>query len=124
MRRHERYGLLDAGQLDDVQRRELRQRILDRCIDLQWLGYACHASAEAVHEQPMRKRRERCLRRQLYGDFMPRGILLRFHWKLRSEEAQWYRQHVFYGGRVFLRPLLGRRALLQFGLHGTMPDLQ
>ena len=112
MRRHERYGLLDAGQLGDVQRCELRQRILDRCIDLQWLGYVCYASAEAVHEQPMRKRWERCLRRQLYGDFMPHGILLRFHWKLRSEEAQWYRQHVFYGGRVFLCPLFRGRALL------------
>ena len=87
MRRHEWDSLSDARQLDDVQRRELRQWIRRLRIDLQWIGYVYYTSAKDVREQSMRKRRERCLRRQLYGGFLPDWDLLRFDRKLRSEEA-------------------------------------
>jgi hypothetical protein len=44
MRRHECFGLPDAGHIDNMQGSELRQRICHRCIDVQWLRRVWHAS--------------------------------------------------------------------------------
>ena len=118
------HGLPDAGQLDGVSGRRLRERIRHGGIDVQWLRHLRHTDAHSMRKQPVRDRWQWGLRRQLHVDLLRHRLLLQFHRFLCPEETQRSRQHVLRRHRVFIWPLLLRRDLLQLGLHGAMPKLQ
>jgi hypothetical protein len=87
MRWDECDGLPYAWQLDGMPGRQLHARILHSGIDLQWFRHLRHADARSVRKQPVRKRWQRSLCRQLHVDLLRHRLLLQFHWLLYTEET-------------------------------------